>query len=130
MSSRPAPTWSALALLLCIAVGVARILGTYQVFSETYDEGVHIAAGMELLDKGTFTYEPKHPPLSRVAVALGPYLSGIRSQGVPNIWGEGRAIIHAENADRTLFLARLGVLPFFALAAWLVWFWTRRLSLF
>ena len=128
VSSRPAPTWSALALLLCIAVGVARILGTYQVFSETYDEGVHIAAGMELLDKGTFTYEPKHPPLSRVAVALGPYLSGIRSQGVPNIWGEGRAIIHAENADRTLFLARLGVLPFFALAAWLVWFWTRRLS--
>lgn len=114
--------------MLCIAIGAARIISTYEVFSETFDEGVHIAAGMELLDRGTFTYEPKHPPLSRVAVALGPYLSGVRSQGVNNIWGEGRAIIHAVNPDRTLFLARLGVLPFFVLAAFLVWTWARRLG--
>ena len=44
---------------------------------------------MELLDKGRFTYEPKHPPLSRLAVAAGPFLSGIRSQGVGNIWFAG-----------------------------------------
>ncbi|MBC7898151.1 MAG: hypothetical protein H7066_22215 [Cytophagaceae bacterium] len=127
-SPRSVPLWSRLGFVLCVAIGAARIISTYEVFSETFDEGVHIAAGMELLDRGTFTYEPKHPPLSRVAVALGPYLSGIRSQGVKNIWGEGRAIIHAENADRTLFLARLGVLPFFILAAFLVWAWTRRIA--
>lgn len=125
---RPLPLWSLLGLVLCLAIGAGRIISTYEVFSETFDEGVHIAAGMELLDRGRFTYEPKHPPLSRVAVALGPYLSGVRSQGVPNIWGEGRAIIHSVNADRTLFLARLGVLPFFMLAAFLVWLWARRLG--
>jgi hypothetical protein len=114
--------------LAMVALAATRIVATYDVFSETYDEGVHIAAGMELLDRGTFTYEPKHPPLARVAVALGPYLSGIRSQGNPSIWDEGRAIIHAVDADRTLFLARLGVLPFFLLACFTIWSWTRALA--
>lgn len=126
--ARSLPRWSLLGLVLCLALGAGRIISTYEVFSETYDEGVHIAAGMELLDRGTFTYEPKHPPLSRVAVAIGPYLAGVRHQGIPDIWSEGRAIIHAANPDRTLFLARLGVLPFFMLAAFLVWLWARRLG--
>lgn len=124
----PLSSRSLLALVLFIAVGIARIVSTYEVFGETYDEGVHIAAGMELLDRGRFTYEPKHPPLARLAVAVGPYLSGVRSQGVGNIWGEGRAIIHSQNAPRTLFLARLGVLPFFILAAVMLWMWTRWLA--
>ena len=123
-----APRWSLVALALCLVVGASRIVTTYDVFSETFDEGVHLAAGMELLDKGKFTYEPKHPPLSRLAVAIGPFLSGIRSQGEGTIWGEGRAIIHSGNAARTLFLARLGVLPFFLLAALIVWLWTRQLA--
>lgn len=127
-ADRPLPRWSLLGLVLCIAIGAGRIIGTYEVFSETYDEGVHVAAGMELVDRGTFTYEPKHPPLSRVAVALGPYLSGVRSQGIPEIWAEGRAVIHSVNANRTLFLARLGILPFFVLAALVVWAWSRRLG--
>lgn len=111
-----------------VLLAASRIVATYDVFSETFDEGVHLAAGMELLDRGTFTYEPKHPPLARVAVALGPYLSGVRSQGNPNIWGEGRRIIHAADADRTLFLARLGVLPFFLLGCFAIWSWTRALA--
>ena len=32
------------------------IIGTYPEFSHTADEPAHIAAGMELLDRGTFTY--------------------------------------------------------------------------
>lgn len=112
--------------LLAIAVG--RIVANSVQLSETYDEGVHIAAGIELLDRGSFTWEPKHPPLGRVAVALGPWLSGIGFQGMPDMWSEGRAIIHAGDAERTLFLARLGVLPFFLLAGLILWRWTRRLA--
>lgn len=117
----------AIALVL---LGVLRIVTTYNVFSETFDEGIHVAAGMELLDRGTFTLEPKHPPLSVVAVALGPFASGIRSQGHGNKWTEGRAILHAipDKLDRTLALARLGMLPFFLLACWAVWSWTRSLA--
>jgi hypothetical protein len=63
-------------LLIAILLGalaVARIVSTYAVVSPTYDEPAHIAAGIELLAQGTSTYEQKHPPLARVAVALGPY---------------------------------------------------------
>ena len=117
-----------MALVVLIGIGCGRIIATYEVFSETYDEGAHLAAGMQLLDRGEYTYDPQHPVLVRSAIALGPFLSGQRSQGVRNMWGEGRAIIHGDNADRTLFLARLGVLPFFILGSLMVWMWTRRLS--
>ena len=66
------------------------IAATYDVFSITFDEPAHIAAGMQLLDKDEFTYEPLHPPLARVAAALGPYLAGYRSQNGGDMWIEGR----------------------------------------
>src|SRR3954466_10154195 len=50
-----------------------RIVATYTVFNHTMDEPAHIGAGMEWLDKGTYTWERQHPPLARVASALGPY---------------------------------------------------------
>ncbi len=119
---------SLLVVVIALVVAIVRISGTYRVYSETFDEAVHIAAGMELLDKGRFSYEPKHPPLARVAVALGPYLSGIRSQGIPDHWDEGRAIVYLREPMHTLMLARLGILPFLILATMALWAWTRRLA--
>jgi hypothetical protein len=58
--------------LLLILIGSARIASTYNVFNHTVDEPAHIACGMEWLSKGTYHYEDQHPPLSRIAVALGP----------------------------------------------------------
>lgn len=58
--------------LLLIRIGSARIVSTYNVFNHTVDEPTHIACGMEWLSKGTSHYEDQHPPLSRIAVALGP----------------------------------------------------------
>ncbi len=117
-------------LLGCLLIGVAamRIVTTYSVFSETYDEPAHIATGLELLDRGTYTYETQHPPLARTAAALLPYLAGARSQGQPDMWREGRAILYSGNTTRTLFLARLGMLPFFLLACGALWAWTRRVG--
>ena len=53
-----------------VLLGSARIIATYKVFNHTFDEPVHVACGMEWLDKGSYTYEPQHPPLARVAGAL------------------------------------------------------------
>ena len=104
----------------CLAVGVARIVATYHVFNQTWDEPAHVAAGMEWLDRGRYPYEPLHPPLARIMEALGPRLAGIRSAGQANVWLEGNAILYAGGRyDRNLALARLGVLPFFLLAAFL-----------
>jgi hypothetical protein len=51
-----------LALLgLLVVIGVIRIVSTYKVFSETWDEVAHVATGMEWLQNGTYTLEPMHP---------------------------------------------------------------------
>ena len=49
-------------VVVILALGTLPIAGTYSVFSHTTDEPAHIAAGMELLDRGAFTYEQQHPP--------------------------------------------------------------------
>jgi hypothetical protein len=115
------------AAILAIALGALRIALTYDVLSATFDEPAHIAAGMQLLDKGEFTYEPLHPPLSRLAVALGPYLAGFHSQNGGDLWIEGRRLFYGASGhadDELLILARLGVLPFFVLCAAAVWRWS------
>lgn len=113
----------------CLAAGAARIVSTYGVFNQTWDEPAHVAAGMEWLDRGQYTYEPLHPPLARVMVAVGPRLAGIRSAGHENVWLEGNSILYAGRAyQRNLALARLGVLPFFLLASLVVFVWARRVA--
>src|SRR5687767_9105348 len=53
-----------LVLIACI-----RIALTYSVFNHTFDEPDHIAAGIEWLDRGLYTYDQIHPPPARLAVA-------------------------------------------------------------
>jgi len=118
---------------LFVLVAAARIAATYHVFSQTFDEPAHVATGLEWLDRGSYQLEAQHPPVARVAVALGPYLAGARLTGRGNMWEEGNAALFdsGERSVRsyvhTLTLARLGVLPFFLGLALVVWLWTRRL---
>ena len=102
----------ATALLVCLAT--VAVVTTYPVFSQMWDEPATLGAGMEWLSTGNYHYEPQHPPLARVASALLPYLRGARSLGNHLLYDEGRALL-GEGAQyrRTLFLARLGMLPFF-----------------
>lgn len=107
-----------------VLIACVRIALTYSVFNQTFDEPYHIAAGIEWLDRGLYTYDPIHPPPARVAVALLPYLAGMRSHGIQEVSQEGKALLYGHgNYWRDLTLARLGVLPFFAAASWLVWRW-------
>ncbi len=118
--------YATIAFLLFVAIGVARIISTYHIFGQTSDEPAHIVTGLEWLQRGDYTFEPLHPPLARVAVALGPYLSGIRLDGPRNLWEEGNEILFAHNRYlHNLALARIGVLPFFVIASFLVWYWAR-----
>jgi hypothetical protein len=125
-STRPAAA-ELLLLLVITAVAVVRITSTYHVFTHTIDEPVHLASGMEWLEFHRLTWNRMHPPLSRVFVALGPYLEGVRWQGEPYPNSEGIAELHSlGHYFRTLTLARVGVLPFFVLAVWSTW-WLARL---
>jgi 4-amino-4-deoxy-L-arabinose transferase-like glycosyltransferase len=118
-----------LVMLACVLAGTARIAATYPVFNQTWDEPAHVAAGMEWLDRGRYTYEPLHPPLARVMAAVGPRLAGIRSASQESVWLEGNAILYAGGRyDRNLAFARLGMLPFFILGSLVVFAWARRIG--
>jgi hypothetical protein len=51
-----------MALILILVVASGRVASTWSVFSQTFDESTHIAAGMEWLERGTYLGEPQHPP--------------------------------------------------------------------
>jgi 4-amino-4-deoxy-L-arabinose transferase-like glycosyltransferase len=129
--SRIAPSHIATRAALIAIIMVASLLAasTWRVYGHTWDEPEHLAAGMELLDRGKYEYDIQHPPLARVLIALGPYLAGARSVGKPPPDGtpEGVSILYGGgHYDLYLTLARLGTLPFLALLLIATWLWARR----
>ncbi len=111
-------------LWLTVIVTLGRVVSTYKVFSATSDEPAHISAGMEWLQFGGYTYELQHPPLARIAVALGPYLEGLRSkeqrrftpQNLVIMFDEGYDILYSKgDYDTNLAWARAETLPFLIL---------------
>ena len=119
-------------LLLGVLIVFACLLvaSTYRYFSVTWDEPEHLAAGMQLLDKDVYIYDIQHPPVARLAMALGPYLAGARAFNEPGPSGEqsGRDLLYKTgHYGEYLFLARTGVLPFLALLLWSTWLWSRHL---
>ena len=112
-------------LILIIGSGLLQVVLTYSVFSNTVDEPAHLAAGLEWLDRGSYEMEALHPPLARVAIAIGPYLAGARL-AAEDIWSAGTGVLcTGVNYVQKLTLARIGVLPFFTMASVLVWVLTR-----
>jgi hypothetical protein len=117
------------AVVVCLLTGmtVYRLATVYTTYSGTFDESFHIAAGMEWLDKGVYTYEWQHPPLARIAVAIGPYLAGLRSHSIKIAPLEGNAILETNHVyQHNLMLARLGNLPFLMLACVVISLWASR----
>ena len=116
----------ALAIAL-IAIATLRIASTWPEISATWDEPGHMACGLQYLGQHVYRYESQHPPLARVMSALGPFLVGARPLGGPQQDLEGVAVMfHDGDPERILTLMRLGILPFFVLAALVVYLWAKR----
>jgi hypothetical protein len=119
---------AALLALILIAAASVRIAATYNVFNHTFDEPAHIACGLQWLDQGIYEYEYQHPPLTRIMVALGPYLAGARSNRQNEMTIEGATILYGGSQyEKRLALSRAGNLPFFWLAAWMTFLWGRKI---
>jgi hypothetical protein len=109
------PVWLAVILVL---IATVRIVSTYLVLNHTTDEPAHLAAGTEWIENGTYTYEDQHPPLARVAGALGLHLAGGRWTRNPSMYAEGYILPGQHNAyNRALFFSRSCMLPFFWVGA-------------
>jgi len=139
---RPRQVFLVASLLLVLSCALG-IIATYGELSHTVDAPNHIATGLEWLQDGTYIMWTENPPLARVAVALGPYLAGAdlpdpeypealrTKEGIEAncgmAGGLGSYLLY-ENGKylRTLSLARAGTLPFFLLAAAVMWLWLGR----
>jgi len=114
-------------VLLATVVGTSCIVATYSRLSHTWDEPTHVAAGLELLQYGRYTYQTENPPLSRLTIAVWPRLAGARvpeANGAlvlsPFAAGDG---IFQRNANsiRNVTQARVGTLPWYWACIALTW---------
>jgi 4-amino-4-deoxy-L-arabinose transferase-like glycosyltransferase len=135
MPNRQKTIFAAIFAFLLIFPAV-RIASTWRVFSQTADEGMHLAAGFQWLDSGRYLYDVGHPPLARVAFALPAYLSGATAGGKPPassdpiaecVWVGNQLLYRGDRYEHNLAMARVGNLPFFFLAAVVLTLWARRL---
>ncbi|HSP66579.1 MAG TPA: glycosyltransferase family 39 protein, partial [Bryobacteraceae bacterium] len=119
-------------VIVLIGLAVARVASTYTVLNGTYDEPLHVACGMEWLRGDVYTCDIQHPPLARAALALGPYLKGLRLATAPGqrsrtFFDEGNAILYSGGQYwSNLTVARVGTLPFLVLLCVVTFLWTRR----
>lgn len=119
---------AAVALLALFACALCA--STYRIFGNFWDEPEHIAAGLVLIDRGEYRYDVQHPPLARLAAAIGPYLAGAHFSGDPDPIGDvaGQDLLYRSSAsyDTLLTLARLGMLPFLLLLLGATFGWMRH----
>ncbi|HEX7807905.1 MAG TPA: glycosyltransferase family 39 protein, partial [Thermoanaerobaculia bacterium] len=112
---------------LLILLGALRIAATWNIFSATADEGMHVVAGLQVLDDGRYDQHLVNPPLPRVLSAIGPYLAGARFDEDSAIVPQAATIFHATRNYKTILtLARASTVLFFILAVWATYAWTRR----
>lgn len=111
-----------------VVFALLRIVGSYSTFSHTFDEPVHLAAGLEWWS-GNYTYDGQHPPLARATMAFIPKLRGAHSTGEASVWREASEVLKTgAGYEGNLTGARLGILPFFVLACVVIWWWGRRIG--
>ena len=58
-----------LALLLLAIMGTVQVTSVLQE-TQTWDEGIHLAAGYSYLKRGDYRMNPEHPPLGKILSAL------------------------------------------------------------
>ena len=72
--------------LVLLILGACLACGQHLASStpNTWDEPEHLAAGIELLDRGRYEYDTEHPPIVRALAGVGArHLAGARSFGTP-----------------------------------------------
>jgi len=115
---REQTSWSVFALAaLLVLISVWRIVSTYRIFSQVWDEPAHIACGLQWWQQGVYKLEPQHPPLSRIFFAAPLYFKGVRLERFADKWQDGNAALtFGGNYSGNLRLARIGNLPFWIAA--------------
>ncbi|MBT9332428.1 ArnT family glycosyltransferase [Paracidobacterium acidisoli] len=114
-------------VLLALLISLVMIGVVYRDLSPTWDEPAHIGNGIAWLTPPHRMIDPVDPPAGRVSAALGPWLFGAEAVNIHRPWDAGNLVLsQSGHYWRTATLARLGILPWYLLAVFLVWSMTRR----
>lgn len=100
------------------------IVGTYSRLSHTWDELTHVVAGLEPLEAGRYAFQTENPPLSRIPLAIIPFLNGARMPPVDaNGTRPAAASIYYRTHSyvRNVTEARVANALFFMAVLWLTW---------
>ena len=107
-------------------VTVVRIASTWNVFSETNDEPMHVSCGLQIYEQHQYDYQTANPPLPRLFIAAGPRMLGARLAPDMPFPGFQKTFYSAGNYPKTLISARAGTLIFVLIALAAAWGWARR----
>jgi hypothetical protein len=114
-------------------MAVAQITSILQE-SQTYDEGMHLAAGLSYLREGDYRLNPEHPPLGKLLSALPLLFTSARLPLEHPSWENRQQFDFAQEflyknnltADRMLLLGRLPTIVLTLLLGVALAWWTRR----
>lgn len=114
-------SWAfAMVLASGISIGV-----TWPLFTHTIDEPIHISCGLEWLEASSYTYERQHPPLGRIAAAMGPWLMGSKNVSREDLFPKSPLLLYdSPSYAVTLSAARAGELVFYFWMCWEIWAWS------
>src|SRR5437762_4941841 len=112
---KPRLTLTRLGAILVVIATVARIAATYDVFSETTDEPMHVSCGLQIYEQHRYDFQTVTPPLPRLFIAIGPWLLGAHlppRMPFPGIM----QTFYTADYPATLIAARAGTLVFVLIA--------------
>lgn len=139
MSEPPAPRPKLIAALVAaLLLGQASLL-TWAAFSNapTWDEPAHLAAGLSVLERGTFDLYRVNGPFPRVLGALAAKVAGVETDwsqvseqpGARPEFQVGHDLVRANGARifPLMAWARVAVIPITLLGGWACFLWAREL---
>ena len=115
-----------LGAILVVIATVARIAATYNVFSETTDEPIHVSSGLQIYEQHRYDFQTASPPLPRLFLAAGPWLLGVRLPPQMPLPGMMKMFYSGGKYPASLIAARAGNLVFVLIALAAAWAWARR----
>ena len=132
-----------LKLTASIIIISATILAVTSVWNDSpvVDEIPHIGAGYSYVVQHSYQFNPEHPPLAKDLAGLALLPLGLNQTAfsgnyaanwptdVNGQWNFGRALIFQTGNDAITLVrvAKLPMLLFFIISAWIVFIWTRKL---
>ncbi|MEZ5354699.1 MAG: phospholipid carrier-dependent glycosyltransferase [Bryobacteraceae bacterium] len=131
---RPADRWFLPAAIAIVTAMAGVLTYTASLENQTYDEGVHIVAGMSYWSTGDFRLNVEHPPLAKLLFALPPMASGLRFDAASPHWAQpdqtalGSDFLYRSSvgADTILALSRGVTIGLTAMLGLGIAYWTRH----